>query len=162
MCQIYCMTRHKARKDKCVLHGHKHMPPRYQQLQSLNLTENTGLLQDGVAICLAWTHPHEITGTAFLRPQGCKRKRGQAGKNVSWGGYNAVLDAALAADPDTLLGAVPDPAPCRLCMKTYRKPVLIGGRYLKLQRGVAQSPWFLPGQPGDPKETSVQVRTASS
>lgn len=157
-CRIYCTPRHKPRKDKCALHGSTPVPPSCTQLQLLLLKEHTWLLQDGVTICLAWTHPCEITGTAFLRPKGCKRKRGQAGKNVSWGGYNAVLDAALAADPDTLREKVPDPLPCRLSMKAYHRPVLVGGRYLKLQRGVAQSPWFLPGRPCEPKEASVQVR----
>eukprot|EP00892_Ulva_mutabilis_P004707 jgi/Ulvmu1/2608/UM014_0059.1 len=111
---------------------------------------------NGVHICLAMTHRDEITRTAFLRPQGSKRPRGQAGKSVPWGGYSAVLDAALAADPTSMLQATQEDQPCRLWVKVFRPPVLVGGRYLKLQREVAQSPWILPGKPRQPGETSVQ------
>lgn len=77
---------------------------------------------------------------------------------MPWGGYTAVLEAALSADRSALLDNQPPLAPCKLCVKTYRPPVLVGGRYLKLLRGVAQTRWSVPGQQADPNESSVEVR----
>ena len=65
-----------------------------------------------------------------------------------------MLNAALAIDSEELLKERPDAKPCSLFVKTYREPVLVGGRYLKLKRGVSQSPWSVPPKPG---EYSVQV-----
>lgn len=79
------------------------------------------------------------------------------GKNLPWGGYNAVLNAALATDVQELQKELPEVKPCKLFVKTFREPILVGGRYLKLKRGVSQSPWSIPPKRG---EHSVQVSTA--
>ena len=46
---------------------------------------------------------------------------------------------------------------CFACMvQVHRQVVLVGGRYLKLKRGVSQTPWLLSGQQAPP-EASVEV-----
>ena len=48
---------------------------------------------------------------------------------------------------------------CNVCMvQVHRQPVLVGGRYLKLKRGVAQCPWLLYGTEVAVTEASVEVR----
>jgi hypothetical protein len=44
--------------------------------------------------------------------------------------------------------------------QVHRQPVLVGGRYLKLKRGVSQSPWLLAGRQAVIEE-SVEVRSES-
>jgi hypothetical protein len=108
---------------------------------------------------IAIIHQHEAQAIEFLKPACVKRKRHHTfAKGFSWGGFNAVHDAALAADSSNLLSA------CQLCrvpvslmMAVYRQPVFVGGRYLKLKRNVSQSPWFEDEGGGRVGMSSVQV-----
>ena len=76
----------------------------------------------------------------------------------SWGGFTAVQDAAYACEPRTLLAkCCLHRAPAALMMSVFRQPVFVGGRYLKLKRGVPQSPWFEDGDTKRVGESSVQV-----
>lgn len=45
-------------------------------------------------------------------------------------------------------------------LQVHRQPVLVGGRYLKLKRGVSQSPWLVNGGQAV-TEASVEVRNVN-
>ncbi|GAQ84635.1 hypothetical protein KFL_001980170 [Klebsormidium nitens] len=51
-------------------------------------------------------------------------------------------------------------APCTVDVKCWRSPVFVGGRYLKLVRGLSQSPWLVDEERVG-KETSVQELLAA-
>lgn len=96
--------------------------------------------------------------------------RGQAGQQQQPGEAElpALTDAVvqrLAAMPQADFAAgcpaaaaqlAPPAAPATVQLQARRLPLHIGGRYLKLRRGIPQSPWFIDG--ARKGEGSVQVR----
>lgn len=61
-----------------------------------------------------------------------------------------------AACPPAAAQLLPPAAPAAVQLQARRRPLLVGGRYLKLRRGIPQSPWVIDGQRKG--EGSVQVR----
>ena len=68
--------------------------------------------------------------------------------------------ASSAGDVITRSGLNEPTEPCIIAAKAYRQPILVGGRYLKLVRGVSQSPWLVPETNDTKTCTSVEVCTA--
>ena len=64
-------------------------------------------------------------------------------------------DFAASCPPGATALAAPGTA-AALALQARRRPLHVGGRYLKLRRGIPQSPWFIDGQRKG--EGSVQVR----
>jgi hypothetical protein len=136
------------------------------QVQSL-LLQFQPLLQNGVILSLAWTHPDDEAARELLgrgRLQG--RKRGRAHDAAAdaatqppasgSGAPAAALEAALGTEAPRLRTHPIATQRCTLFVKVHRHPILVGGRYLKLHRGVSQSPWLTRGSSA-PAEASVQV-----
>lgn len=64
----------------------------------------------------------------------------------------------MERDPQTLLQAFKlRNRPVAVLVGVYRMPVYVGGRYLKLKRGIPQSPWFEGPKKLRIGESSVQV-----
>jgi hypothetical protein len=117
-------------------------------------------VQEGVVVSLVATHPEEAASIEGISPQGNrrKRKRHNPHEGHSWGGFNAALGAAMERDPQTLLQAFKlRNRPVAVLVGVYRMPVYVGGRYLKLKRGIPQSPWFEGPKKLRIGESSVQV-----
>jgi hypothetical protein len=118
-------------------------------------------VQEGVVVSLVATHPEEATSIEGISPQGNRRKRKRHNTHEeghSWGGFNAALGAAMERDPQTLLQAFKlRKRPVAVLVGVYRMPVYVGGRYLKLKRGIPQSPWFEGPKKLRIGESSVQV-----
>lgn len=70
----------------------------------------------------------------------------------------ALSQADFAASCPAAAAQLACPAAATVRLQARRKPVHVGGRYLKLRRGIPQSPWFIDGQRKG--EGSVQVRSA--
>jgi hypothetical protein len=134
----------------------------------------TDTVQGGVVLVLSCTHPDEAAALAALKPNGRKRQRGRVNSGwTPWGGEKAMLDAALALGTDDLRHRCTlARTRCACYVKVFREPVLVGGRYLKLRRGVPQSPWLYgnnddaaeeekQGQEGRIGLSSVQVALSS-
>ncbi|DBA77530.1 TPA: hypothetical protein ACH3X1_009345 [Trebouxia sp. C0004] len=110
-------------------------------------------------VMLAYLHPSSSAETDFLfihgggaKGRGYKRKRGQpkviyAGRSAS----ETVMQQATRLNRSFFLQHCPCPAAApaigiQLAYRVWRKPLYVAGRYLKLLRGVAQSPWIIDGQ----------------
>jgi hypothetical protein len=118
-----------------------------------------GGVQEGVLVSLMASHPSEPALLEGVLPKARKRRRGNASEaGVAWGGFNAALSAALELDPHELLAAYTlCGQPAAVLLGVYRGPVHVGGRYLKLKRGIPQSPWFEGPRKLRVGESSVQV-----
>ncbi|DBA95399.1 TPA: hypothetical protein ACH3X3_013275 [Trebouxia sp. C0006] len=136
--------------------------------EALRLTVATPLAQQmgvqaeregDLRVMLAYLHPSSSAETDFLfiyggggKGRGYKRKRGQpkvvyAGRSAS----ETVMQQASRLSRSFFLQHCTSPAVApttgvQLAYRVWQKPLYVAGRYLKLLRGVAQSPWIIDGQ----------------
>ena len=129
-------------------------------------------------ISLSASHPQAAAECGWLagangggggkrQRRGRQQQRWQQGAPAGEADVPALTDAAVqqlagmsqaefaAACPQGAAALAPPPSPAALQLAPWRKPVHVGGRYLKLRRGIPQSPWIIDG--GRKGEGSVQV-----
>lgn len=125
--------------------------------------------QSGLRISLTCSHAGTEGEAAWLAGQHLQRRGRGCGKQ---GGAQAqaATDALVQrlasmphaefeqACPASALQLVLPAGPAVIQVQAHRRAVFIGGRYLKLRRGIPQSPWFLDGQRRG--ESSVQEEIA--
>ncbi|PSC72039.1 tRNA pseudouridine synthase Pus10 [Micractinium conductrix] len=128
-------------------------------------------------ISLSASHPQAAAECGWLagangggggkrQRRGRQQQRWQQGAPAGEADVPALTDAAVqqlagmsqaefaAACPQGAAALAPPPSPAALQLAPWRKPVHVGGRYLKLRRGIPQSPWIIDG--GRKGEGSVQ------
>lgn len=92
----------------------------------------------------------DLEATAFIKNHQVvqKGKMSRKRKKPVCSGDGVGVITRLLADMSNVPATVPLPVtePCRMTVTVHRMPVYIKGRYLKLQRGLSQTPWVLDGK----------------
>lgn len=133
--------------------------------------------QAELRIALTVTHPNAAAECDWLAPSSGKQRRGRHGHGRQLQQQQqqqpelpaateavaqrlgAMPEAAfLASCPASAAQLAPPLSPATVLLQARRRPLHVGGRYLKLRRGIPQSPWFIDGQRKG--EGSVQVSPA--
>jgi tRNA pseudouridine synthase 10 len=115
-------------------------------------------------IALNVTHVDAAAECGWLATGGGKQRRGRHGRHAAqqqqqWRQAEtlaltdavvqrlAALDAAAfsASCPAAAARLSPPATPAVLQLQARRRPLHVGGRYLKLRRGIPQSPWLIDG-----------------
>ncbi|KAL3144069.1 hypothetical protein ABBQ32_003865 [Trebouxia sp. C0010 RCD-2024] len=185
-----CITRQLALwhhlRNKFASEGLYRSPQMFQEVVDLKealrwmvagpLSQQLGVQCDregDLRIMLAYLHPTSSSETDFLfinggggKGRGYKRKRGQpkilyAGRSAS----DTVVQQANRLSHSCFLQHCKSPpglpgGGVQMAYRVWRRPLYVAGRYLKLLRGVAQSPWIIDGQRKG--ESSVEERIADA
>eukprot|EP00993_Chasmostoma_nieuportense_P000208 NODE_1190_length_1613_cov_60.008748_g1121_i0.p1 GENE.NODE_1190_length_1613_cov_60.008748_g1121_i0~~NODE_1190_length_1613_cov_60.008748_g1121_i0.p1 ORF type:complete len:495 (+),score=107.39 NODE_1190_length_1613_cov_60.008748_g1121_i0:59-1543(+) len=134
-------------------------------LRTTCTTLGTYLPDQGLLVSVEWTHPKGNEGFAFLStlPERIYTPPGRS-PEISTTVIKEALSRMTVHDyhthhPDPLEGWHLD-QPATLALRLSHSAILLMGRYVKLQRGLAQTPWVLNGE--RKTKTSVQELIALS